>query len=302
MKLGITFPEKWIDKSTKDAISLSDILYGLAVEDLLIRIEKSTFQEFLWLTSEQAIGLDAYKKKSKERIDFLYVESGKRNYLSHVVAGQVFDRNVLDALVKELFSYQSEDSQWEYHISEIGNGVSLSLTYSKMGIQVPVAVSIGTSLIKVKKRKQKELTLLLDENRSCTYLCYSKESILAEYLFDIMRKLELISDMEAYGEANRILKEYSISGRYIMEEFVAMREREPKVTSMKRLEQISSYKNYTYMKKRWQQYEKIHCDEKEEWDRVLERILSFMGPIWTALCADEIFFDDWMPELERFFG
>ena len=302
MKLGMSFPQKWVDKSAKDAISISDILYGLAVEDLLQRIERSPFREFLWVTNEQAIGLEAYKKKSKERIKFLYVESGKKNYLSHVVAGQAFDQDVLKLLLEELFFDESEDTKWEYHFTETEKEINLFLTYSQMEMQVPVAVSIGTSLVRTKKRKQKELVLLLEERRSCSYLCYSKESILAESLFEIMRKLELISDMEAYEEANQILKEYSISGRYIMEEFMLMREREPKVVSMRRLEQIASYKNYTYMKKRWQQYQRNHSCEKEDWESVLERILAFMGPIWKAFCEDEIFFDDWMPELERFLG
>lgn len=302
MKLGMTFPQKWIEKSTKDDISVSDILYGLAVEDLLCRIENSTFFEFLWLTNEQAIGLEAYKKKSKEQLHFLYVESGKKNYLSHAVAGQAFDKDVLMLLLEELFTFGNSESSWEYTIVETEKGINFFLSFSCMDMQVPVAVSIGTSSVKTKKRKQKDLQFLLQEGKCCSYLCYSKESILAESLFEIMRKLELISDMEAYGEANQILKEYSISGRYIMEEFSAMSEREPKVASLKRLEQIASYKNYTYMKKRWQQYERNHCSEKEDWERVLERILAFMGPIWKALCEDEIFFDDWMPELERFLG
>ena len=56
------------------------------------------------------------------------------------------------------------------------------------------------------------------------------------------------------------------------------------------------------MKKRWQQYEKIHLKEKEEWECVLNRIMTFISPVWKALCEDEIFVDDWMPELERFLG
>lgn len=302
MKLGITFPQKWVDTSTKYDISISDILYGLAVEDLLLRLEKSSFREFLWLTNEQAVGMNAYKKKNKEPLDFLYVESGKKNYLSHAVAGQAFDKDVLELLMDELFSYIDGDACWEYSIAESGKKISLFLTYMRMDMKVPVAVSIGTSIVKTKKNKKKELSFLLEESKKCSYLCYSKESILAEDLFEIMRKLELISDMEAYAEANQILKEYSISGRYIMEAFMAMQEREPKVVSMKRLEQITSYKNYTYMKKRWQQYERAHANEKEEWACVLDRITAFMGPIWKALCEDEIFFDDWMPELERFLG
>lgn len=302
MKLGMTFPQNWIDKSVKDDIQVSDILYGLAVEDLLQRIEKSSFREFLWVTNEQAIGLAAYKKKCKESVDFLYVESGKKNYLSHAVAGQPFDQDVQTLLLEELFQHRDEESRWEYRIGETEKGICLFLTYLRLDMQVPVAVYIGTSTVKSQKRKQKELTLLLEERKTCSYLCYSKESILAESLFEIMRKLELISDMEAYAEANQILKEYSISGRYILEEFSAMKEKEPKVAAMKRLEQIASYKNYGYMKKRWQQYERIHHNEKEDWEKVITRIMAFIAPVWKALCEDEIFFDDWMPELERFLG
>ena len=302
MKLGMTFPQKWIDKCAKEEISVSDLLYGLAIEDLLQRIEQSSFHEFLWLTNEQSIGLDAFKKKSKEQLHFLYVESGKKNYLSHAVAGQTFDKDVLMLLIEELFSDCKTEANWEYAILESEKEVKLLLSFNYMDMQVPVEVSIGKSLVKTKKHKKKELNLLLQEGKSCSYLCYSKESILAEALFEIMRKLELIADMEAYAEANQILKDYSISGRYIMEEFFAMKEREPKVASLKRLEQIASYKNYAYMKKRWQQYERNHCNEREDWERVLERVLAFMGPIWKALCEDEIFFDDWMPELERFLG
>ena len=81
-----------------------------------------------------------------------------------------------------------------------------------------------------------------------------------------------------------------------------MAENEPKVATMKRLDQIQSYKNYGYMKKRWLQYERMHLQEKEEWEAVVDRIMSFICPVWKALCDAEIFFDDWMTELERFLG
>ena len=235
-------------------------------------------------------------------MEFLYVESGKKNYLSHTVPGQAFDQELLALLLKEVFQQTDAESPWKYDVKELEKGVCLFLTYSDNDMQVPVSVYIGTSSVKTQKRKKKEMAFLLEERKTFSYLCYSKESILAESLFEIMRKLELISDMEAYSEANLILKEYSISGRYILDEFLVMAQKEPKVATMKRLEQVASYKNYGYMKKRWQQYERNHLEQKEDWEAVVTRIMSFMGPVWKALCEDEIFFDDWMPELERFLG
>lgn len=295
-------PQKWKDKSEEENIQIADILYGLAVENLFQQIEKSSFYEYLWLTNEQAIGISAYKKKRKERIEFLYVESGKKNYLPHAVAGQAFDQEVLLLLLEELFPQNQEPSNWSYVVFDSEDGKQISLCYSYLDMKISLALSIKTSAITTKKRKIKTLPLLLQEGKSCSYVCYSKESVLAEALFEIMQKLELIADMSAYGEANQILKEYPISGRYILEELSAMGEREKKVVSMRRLEHIAEYKNYTYMRNRWQQYERISGTEKEEWESVLTRILAFLGPIWKALCEDEIFFDDWMPELERFLG
>ena len=73
MKLGVEFPQKWKDKSKNRDISLSDILYGCAIENLMLRISKSSFQEWLWISKESVLGEEAYKKVSKERLEFLYV-------------------------------------------------------------------------------------------------------------------------------------------------------------------------------------------------------------------------------------
>ena len=142
----------------------------------------------------------------------------------------------------------------------------------------------------------------MNEKKSYTYFSYTRESILAEDLFEIMRKLELISDMSCYDRVNEILKTQSIGGRYIIEEFKTMSQNEPKVVTLKRLEQVTSYKDYGYMRKKWQQYAKNHRESYDDWEIVMKRMLRFLNPIWTALCEDKIFFDDWMPELERFLG
>ena len=76
----------------------------------------------------------------------------------------------------------------------------------------------------------------MNEKKSYTYFSYTRESILAEDLFEIMRKLELISDMSCYDRVNEILKTQSIGGRYIIEEFKTMSQNEPKVVTLKRLE------------------------------------------------------------------
>jgi len=269
----------------------------------MLRISKSTFREYLWLTNEEVIGEEAYRKNVKESLEFLYVESEKKLYHHEPVAGQPFSLELLKKLEEEIFANQEgTEIRWGWDTGSLENGVYLLLTATYMDMRVPITMKIEVAHLTTEHPKSKEFRLMFDEKKTCKYLSYSKESSLSEALFEIMRKLELISDMESYDVANEIIKSQSISGRHILEDFKSMGEKEPKVISMKRLDQIATYKEYAYMKKKWKQYVRCHKEAPEEWEVVMERILNFMRPLWKALCENEIFFDDWMPELGRFLG
>ena len=73
---------------------------------------------------------------------------------------------------------------------------------------------------------------------------FSPESRLGEQLFEIMDKLELVSDMKPYGDAYEILKRYSVSGRQIIDIFKVRAKNKPKTVSMHRLEQVYGYRSY----------------------------------------------------------
>lgn len=287
MRLGTEFPPEWKEKSQKENIALADILYGYAIEDIMQRISKSSVREYLWLTNENALGEEAYRRKAKIRLEFLYVEKEKR----------------FELLEKELFSDKKDsDIRWHCCVNIKEKGAEFSLIGNFKEMQVPVSLWMDTSQKSIKKAKEKKRSLFTDEKKNITYFSYAKESILAEEIFEIMKKLELISDMGCYDRANEILKNYSISGRYVLEDLKEMGEKAPKVLTMKRLQQVSDYKKYGYMKKKWQQYAKNRREQYDDWEIVIGRMEKFLAPIWTALCEDEIFFDDWMPELERFLG
>ncbi len=304
MKLGMEFPQKWREKSLQENIPMSDILYGYAIEDLMVRIGKSSFQEYLWLTNEQAIGETAYRKKTKDSLAFFYCGQLKKSFSNIQSAGGPFSKELVELLVKELFDKDDsmrdeKEVHWEYDVTEIERGIHLQLDGSFMQMHIPVTIRIEEIEPGTHRPLKKEMKLMF-EKKTCTYLSYSKESILSESVFEIMRKLELISNMEAYDTVNEILKNQSISGRHIIEDLKILGEKEPKVISKKRLEQVTSYKNYGYMKKKWQQYGRVHNPNNEPWEEVMERVLAFLIPLWNALCENEIFFGDWMPELGRF--
>ena len=303
MKIGMEFPVEWKDKSREKGISLSDLLYGVVIEDFFIRLESTSFYKFMLLQNEQTIGEEAYKNKIKERLDFFYLRSEKKLSQDKRVAGQELSKDLVNLFFEELFSCErGNEVIWDYEIEETEQAYMIHLQAEHMEMKVPVTVKVEELVQPPKVLKTMEVPRLLKEGKHITYLCYSKENILCENVFEMMKKLELISDMGVYDIINEIIKDQSLSGLHNMEELHAHVDKEPKVLNKRRLEQIKSYRDYGYMKKRWQQYVKRHNIEAEEWNVVLNRIIKFVEPVWSALCNNEIFFDDWMPELERFLG
>ncbi len=129
----------------------------------------------------------------------------------------------------------------------------------------------------------------------------SNNNTFTEDIFEMIKKQDLISNMGCYKRINDQLKENVISGLYTFQDLKDIKENHKKTVCLEELECFSKLKNNAGMKKKWQTYTKSF-EEKEEWERIMERILAFITPIWKSLCNDEVFFDDWMPELERFLG
>lgn len=292
MKLGIDFPQEWKTLSERKDMALSDILYGYAVEDFMVRLEKGALHELLWMMNEDAFTDEAFCKNVKTSLSFYYKTAGRRR----------LDRDLVESFLAEIEKHDIHGVYWTYNIEEKQGIFWLHLEAHYRDMKVPVVVTIEEVPENAQSPKLKNKELCYVSKRICKYYTYSKESILAEALFEILRKLELVTDMSYYSIANEILKKDSISGRHVLEEFKFLGDKEPKVVSLKRLEQIAGYHSYAYMDKKWQQYEKRQGREPEEWSFVLRRILKFLVPTWSALCQNQIFFDDWMPELERFLG
>jgi hypothetical protein len=136
--------------------------------------------------------------------------------------------------------------------------------------------------------------------RQLMYPIYAPESLLCREIYLIVERLELINDMESYYNAYRILKTESIKGRDVLEEMGELLKSAPKVKKEQRIDQIAGYRSYAYMRKRWEKYARHHGRDELKWEEVIDLILTFLKPIWHCLCSDEVFFDDWMPEIGRF--
>ena len=67
-----------------------------------------------------------------------------------------------------------------------------------------------------------------------------------------------------------------------------------------RLNTIKSYVNNKHMLKKRKTFTRIKKIYGKTWENTLARACDFINPIWDAVCKEEVFFDDWMPELGKF--
>ena len=138
------------------------------------------------------------------------------------------------------------------------------------------------------------------EKKCAVYQHFPVETYLAEQLFSILKFLELIPSMEVYDTTFRLLEQETVDGRHIYETLSFLCGNEEVIPQEKRIEMLESYDTYTYMKKRWEKYVRKQGIENVSWETVLRRMVLFLRPVWNAMCRDEVFFGDWMPDLERY--
>ena len=144
-----------------------------------------------------------------------------------------------------------------------------------------------------------------DETVQIEWKEFPAELVLAKQIFVILRDMELIPDMEIYREVFFILRNETLNGRHVCELLEDMCKTEEMIPDMERAEQIFSYRDYPYMKKRWEKFcrhSAIAGTETLKWEEEMECFHHFLGDMWEAVCRDEVFFGDWMPELARFLG
>lgn len=304
MRLGIIDETALKEKSISLQIPFPNLLYGYVLEETMRLISGSEYADFLWLANPQILGLDSYKKGQNGCLQFYYMESSKKIPENKLIPGQKLSWKLATYMIAVIFSKErSVHISWKGMAVQKEHGFQWNLMGGMDGMEVPLEVKLipfedSSNCITEKG----ELSLFMEEKKTIVYRRYPFENLLADNLCQIMSQLELIDSMEAYETVDEILRTQSISGRRLVDELTDLTAKTPKILRLKRMQQLESYRDYTYMKKRWEKYVKATKRELPEWKDVIERLVKFTEPVWRAVCKKEIFFDDWMPELERFLG
>lgn len=290
MKDAIT--KSWLkEKSNALNIPFAELLKGIMIEDFLYRVIPGERSVRFVLEKDDFLGEEAYRKGQESVISF-YMKA---------------DLSLASEVLIQRLSEQG-DFEWEFgELSKLSPETGrIMVTGHLEDMKVPLVISLSSRGDHPIYMDLKSYRGLIHRDTLDYSIC-APEQKLAECIYMILNRLELIHSMEYYDVAYEITKSFAVDGRRVGEEF-----HREWVTNMPEgiVEKIRAYGDYRYMEKRWISYLKNKAMkdkanrnnrvEMPEWKAVLETICTFFAPIYESLRKDEIFIGDWMPELGRF--
>ena len=194
-------------------------------------------------------------------------------------------------------------------VIKIGTGNRVEFSFDGMYVPLEVKIEPVTDFFKDKKtdfeeeepedfsREKTTYDFFDPEIQEIDVRVYPKEYQAADYICEILEKLELINDMDIYLYLYRLLGTTKFEDRDIYDETEAEKKSE---LSWHSFEVFKSYVKNSHMKKKWKVLLRRHRIKAPGWEETMEVLIRFIEPIWAALTKGELFFGDWMPELGRY--
>ena len=295
MKQDIITKKGLKEKSIAYQIPFANLLEGFLRETLMFQILEEDFSKNLWLKNRDCFTLDTYKKEWQKPLHFVYKQEKRKT-------GQPDDVETLKQFFRNLGQKREDHVRWDVSVETKDDYQMIYITGEWEAMKVPITLCVTPMLYEMIIPEKQELCSLFYEKKCVQYEYFPLDIYLAEQLFAIIKYMELIPSMEVYETVCNMLKRETIDGRHIFETIEFLCRKEGMAIDMQRIHMLESYKDYTYMKKRWEKYEKTREKKSDlcPWEDVIESIHAFLSPIWQAVCRDEVFFGDWMPDLGRY--
>lgn len=276
-------------KSEELEIPFANILSGCVIETAVAMVATATYGNELWLCNHRDLGIDVYKKRPS--LALIYKYQGKEDL-------EEFCKQLCSDLktryCEEGFSLKELEQQ------QTAKGINIHLELLLEEMYVPLIIEVESSSANHLFPREETFRLLMENNKTVALKLYPMEQLVAHHLAEIIKQLELINEMEHYIELYDILKQYPIEGRKVKDELVRLCETMNIPMDEKAYCLWSTYGDYTYMKKKWKVLLRQEKRQEPTWQEAFRLIQIFFQSIWQAVCKEEIFFGDWMPEIERF--
>lgn len=288
-----------IEAITKKAellnVPFHNMIAAAVAEQTIERLFSGAFSRTVCLRNAGGFNIEAYRKEAPLKIDLQYLV--RNSVSSGIVAGKPIDEDVLEELSSSLFPRKDSDFlKWKVKFI----GKSIYALGNMENYEIPLEVNFFESNEEDFLPVNEELKMTMESEKSIKVLTYPVEKRLADIYTLIFEKLELLGELSPYLDVVDITRNNFISGRKFAEFLAESCKKNNVALDYKRFEILKSYVNNKYMAKKWKSLLRVKKLQGPSWAEALYRTCFFIKPVWQVLSNDEVFFDDWMPELGKF--
>ncbi len=281
-----------LSKTAELGIPFQNVMAGATMECLLKAISTSQLAGELWLHSADSYSMKSYSRTCVRRLSYSTVSS--KPFAETI---QTFEALIKDALVGEGYTITAcQTSETNQSAQQITFDLQLMLE----DVYLPIQVSLRALTNSTAFPKEKLLLLFMENSKAITVNAFPEELAVAKDLALILHKLELIGDMSAYLRVYQTATREALEGRRLRMALQQECEALHMPLAFKPYDIWKTYGSYAYMKKQWKVLLRQQKLTSPQWEDVFAVIDRLVNPIWTSICADDIFFGDWMPELGRY--
>ncbi len=261
------------EKSKRLKIPYQNIIVGCGKEWILDQIFSRESNFSIFLKRSPQIGLAAYQSGCDKVLNLASMEE-----LQNV-------REELNTIFDGIKIQEKED-----HLEAI-----VKVPFDRLELEIEVRV------FPAKEKKTKiykyPLHLIYENERSVDVACYYQEADLAELFCMLYEKMELLTEVDILEVIFLYATTKNLSGKYLS---LYMEEKLNCDITDKGRQQLEKAMESKALQARYKGYLRSQKRVEPSYERVKVIIKRLFFPILESMEKEEIFFGDWMPEVERY--
>lgn len=271
-------------KSKSLSIPYENLLAGCAIEKVIEQLFSDKEKENFALAGASCLGMSYYQKCLPKRIALRYFEKeGYPDLIYNSLCTNFLETGIeldLDRLIEKK--------------EELKVIVKVPIEQ----IVIEIELELKPAILGKSYGARESIQSILGNNRKISYFNYAREGEIAEKIEHCFYYMELIPEMETYSELFHLLEHQVLQGRKVRDCLYKINTKG--IFTKERREEYLSYHENRELEERWMNYSKRMKMNELTWKEVINKCNRFIQPIAKSLEEEDLFFGDWMPELERF--
>lgn len=264
-------------------------------EEFLRRLSMSKYSDNLVLKGGLFIyTLTNFESRSTTDIDFM-----ARCLPNNVETFQKIVSEIIAVETGNDFIELSAEAFENISIQRKYPGISCQIVGKIKNTKTPFGIDIGVGDVIVPKPEKRAIPVQLDDFTKPEISTYSLESTIAEKFDAILQRLEMTSRMKDFYDIYYLSNMFDFDGRSLQQAIFETLQNRGTPYHADSLDQISRFVSDPGMITKWNQFLRRMKVKEPDFDKTINILITFLGPVWQAITSETEFHDYWHKDVGK---